>query len=78
MNRAQKVLEDIPELPDLIPIYGARNFLSMEPEDMTGFYHSNGEWNYLVKHNNRMYRVPKSNMQRRAISECGPINIGGE
>jgi hypothetical protein len=77
MNKAQGILDRIQELPDVVPIYGAKNFLSLPQEDRTGFFHSNGEWNFLVKHDGRMYRVPISNMERRAIFESGPVNLGG-
>ena len=69
MKKAQAILEAIQELPDVVPIFGARKFLALEQKDRTGFFHSNGEWNFLLKHDNRMYRVPLSNMERRALYE---------
>ena len=67
--RVQNILDDLPVLPDVIPISRASVFINQKGDERTGFYHSNGEFNFLIKWDRQMYRVPLSLMERRAMAE---------
>jgi hypothetical protein len=66
---AQDRLEALPVLPDVVPVSNMKEHL-MYPEHMrTGFKHRNGEFQFLFKHDGKMYRLPESMAILRAKYE---------
>lgn len=60
MNPAQKVLEDLPILPETAWVTDLHHQLTAPMEERTGFRHSSGEWQLLYKYEGVMYRLPAS------------------
>mgnify|MGYP001818007198 FL=1 len=72
---AQDLFESLPELPELIPVANMTERLSYPENQRTGFKHRNGEFNFLLRHEGRMYRLPESKAIQRARYENLKYNI---
>jgi hypothetical protein len=59
-NKAQRILEALPILPDDAWVTDLRHQLTAPISERNGFFHTSGEWQILYRYEGRMYRLPAS------------------
>ena len=69
MNQAQKILENLPVLPDEAWVTDLEHQLYAPLSERNGFYHTSGEWQILYNYEGRMYRLPASMAEVRLAKQ---------